>query len=75
LYRDGVCLGERKVVSLLTNNLREEVAAANKISKLAIPIIKRSAGEPEAEKKPKTGKEKYSAKKSKEDEQKAAQDL
>src|SRR5580698_7420501 len=47
-------LGERKVVSLLTNNLREEVAAANKISKLAIPIIKRSAGEPEAEKKPKT---------------------
>jgi hypothetical protein len=55
--------------------LREEVAAANKISKLAIPIIKRSAGEPKAEKKPKTGKEKYSAKKSKEDEQKAAQDL
>jgi ferritin-like metal-binding protein YciE len=68
-------LGERKVVSLLTNNLREEVAAANKISKLAIPIIKRSAGEPKAEKKPKTGKEKYSAKKSKEDEQKAARDL
>ena len=68
-------LGERKVASLLTANLREELAAAKKISKLAIPIIKRSASEPEAEKKPKTGKERYSAKKSKEDEQKAAQEL
>jgi ferritin-like metal-binding protein YciE len=68
-------LGERKVVSLLTANLREELAAAKKITKIGLPLIRKSAGEPEAEPKPKTGKEKYSAQKSKEDEKKAARDL
>jgi len=68
-------LGERKVVALLNANLKEELAAATKISILAKPIIKKSAGEPDMEKSPKSGKEKYSAKKSKEDEQKAAPDL
>lgn len=68
-------LGERKVVSLLNANLKQELAAAKKISKLAVPIIKRSAAEPETKKKPKTGKEKYSAMKSKEDEQEAASAL
>jgi ferritin-like metal-binding protein YciE len=64
-----------KVVRLLNANLKEEVAAAKKITAAAQPILKRSAKEPENEKGPKSGKEKYSAKKSKEDEQKAAPDL
>jgi ferritin-like metal-binding protein YciE len=68
-------LGERKVISLLTANLREELAAAKKITKISLPLIKKSSTEPEAKPKPKSGKEKYSAKKSKEDETKAAQDL
>jgi len=64
-------LGKSKVVSLLTANLKQELAAAKKISALAVPIMKRSAAEPKADKKPKSGKEKYSDKKSKEDEKKA----
>jgi ferritin-like metal-binding protein YciE len=64
-----------KVVRLLNANLKEEVAAAKKITAAAQPILKKSAKEPESEKGPKSGKEKYSAKKSKEDEQKAAPDL
>jgi ferritin-like metal-binding protein YciE len=70
-------LGERKIVSLLTANLREELAAAKKIMKIGLPLIKRSSAEPEPapKPKPKTGKEKYSAKKSKEDEEKAAPEL
>jgi ferritin-like metal-binding protein YciE len=64
-----------KVVRLLNANLKEEVAAAKKITAAAQPILKKSAKEPETEKGPKSGKEKYSAKKSKEDEQKAAPDL
>jgi hypothetical protein len=68
-------LGLSKVVRLLTANLKEELAAAKKVSAAGIPIMKQSASEPEAPKKPKTGKEKYSAKKSKEDEAKAAPDL
>jgi hypothetical protein len=58
-------LCERKVVSLLTANLREELAAAKKITKIGLPLIRKSAGEPEAEPKPKTGKEKYSARRAK----------
>lgn len=65
-------LRERKVVALLNANLKQEIAAAKKISKLAVAIIKKSSTEPETKKKPKTGKEKYSALKSKEDERKAA---
>jgi ferritin-like metal-binding protein YciE len=64
-----------KVVRLLNANLKEEVAAAKKITAAAQPILKKSAKEPETEKGPKSGKEKYSAKKSKEDEQKAAPEL
>lgn len=64
-----------KVVRLLNANLKEEVAAAKKITAAAKPILKRSAKEPETEKGPKSGKEKYSAKKSKEDEQEAAPNL
>jgi ferritin-like metal-binding protein YciE len=63
------------VVSLLTENLNEELAAAKKVKAAGVPIMKRSAEEPETPKKPKDGKEKYSAKKSREDERKAAPSL
>ena len=65
-------LGMGEVAGLLTENLNEEVAAADKILAAAQPILKAAAGEPEQDKEPKTGKEKYSDKKSKEDEKKAA---
>jgi ferritin-like metal-binding protein YciE len=68
-------LGMPKVTRLLNSNLKEEVAAAKKITAAGTPIMKQSAQEPEEPKKPKTGKEKYSAKKSKEDEAKAAPDI
>ncbi len=68
-------LGMPKVVRLLTANLKEELSAAKKITAAATAIMKQSAKEPEAPKKPKTGKEEYSAKKSKEDEAKAAPDF
>ena len=60
------------VAQLLTENLNEEMAAATKILAAAQPILKEAASEPEQEKEPKSGKEKYSEKKSKEDEKKAA---
>jgi len=68
-------LGMTKIAKLLNSNLKEEVAAAKKITAAGVPIMKLSAMEPEAPKAPKTGKEKYSAKKSKEDESKAAPEL
>lgn len=68
-------LGLREVVGLLTQNLNEEVAAAKKITAAAQPLLKASARQPEAPKKPPTGKEKYSAQLSREDEKKAAPDL
>ena len=68
-------LGLRDVVALLTANLAEELAAAKKIAAAAKPILQASARQPEEPKKPKTGKEKYSAEKSREDEKKAAPDL
>jgi len=68
-------LGLPKAVQLLNSNLKEELSAAKKITTVGAPILKQSAREPEEPKKPKTGKEKYSAKKSKEDEAKAAPDL
>jgi ferritin-like metal-binding protein YciE len=65
-------LGLSDVAGLLTENLNEELAAAKKILATGQGILKESASEPEQEKEPKSGKEKYSAKKSKEDEKKAA---
>lgn len=71
----ATALGMGKVVKLLNSNLKEEVAAAKKITAAGAPIMKQSVTEPETPKKPKTGKEKYSAMKSKEDEAKAAPSL
>lgn len=69
-------LGMAEIVSLLTANLKEEVAAADKITAAAQPILAESAKEPETSKrKPMSGKEKYSAEKSREDENKAAPEL
>ena len=68
-------LGMTEIASLLTENLAEEVAAAEKITAAARPILAESASEPEMPKKPMSGKEKYSAEKSREDEKKAAPDL
>jgi len=68
-------LGLRDVVALLTANLNEELAAAKKITAASKPILQASARQPEEPKKPKTGKEKYSAEKSREDEKKAAPGL
>jgi ferritin-like metal-binding protein YciE len=65
-------LGLSDVAGLLTENLNEELTAAEKILAAAQPILKEAAREPEREKEPKTAKEKYSDKKSKEDEKKAA---
>src|SRR6202789_2342188 len=55
-------LGLSRVVKLLNSNLKEEVSAAKKITIAGGSILKQSALEPEEPKKPKTGKEKYSAK-------------
>src|ERR1700761_8724135 len=63
-------LGMGEVAGLLTENLKEELAAADKILAAAQPILKAAASEPEQEKESKTGKEKYSDKKRKEDEKK-----
>ena len=68
-------LGMTKIVRLLSANLKEELNAAKKITAVAAPIMKQSAVEPEKPKPPKSAKEKYSAKKSKEDEEKAAPEL
>src|ERR1700712_3838481 len=71
----ATALGMPKIIKLLNANLKEELAAAKKITTAGGSIMKLSAKEPETPKAPKTGKEKYSAKKSKEDEAKAAPDL
>jgi len=63
------------VVALLTENLNEELATAKKVKAAGMPLMQAAAKQPEEPKKPKSGKEKYSAKKSKEDEKKAAPDL
>jgi ferritin-like metal-binding protein YciE len=68
-------LGMSEVVSLLTENLNEELAAAEKITAAAGPILKESAAEPEKPKKPLSAKEKHSAEKSRADEKKASADL
>jgi ferritin-like metal-binding protein YciE len=68
-------LGRADVAKLLTANLNEEKSAATKILAAAGPILKEAASEPEQETEPKSGKEKYSAKKSKQDESRAARSL
>ncbi|MCU1223393.1 MAG: hypothetical protein JWQ42_1486 [Edaphobacter sp.] len=68
-------LGMQDVIDLLTENLNEEMAAAAKITAAAGPIFTQSSEEPEKGQKPKSGKEKYSAQKSREDEKKAAPGL
>jgi ferritin-like metal-binding protein YciE len=68
-------LGLSGVVEQLTANLNEELAAAEKITAAAQPILKESAREPEKPKKPLSSKEKHSAEKSREDEKKAAPEL
>jgi len=68
-------LGMADVAALLTENLNEELAAAKKIKAAAKPIFKEASSQPEKEEAPKSGKEKYSAKKSKEDEKKAAPEI
>ena len=66
-------LGMKEISALLNENLNEEMQAANKIVGAAKPILDEAASQPkEDQKKPKTGKEKYSAQKSREDEKKAA---
>ncbi|NYF91439.1 DUF892 family protein [Tunturiibacter empetritectus] len=64
-----------KIIRLLNANLKEELSAARKITAAGAPIMKQSAREPEQAKKPKTEKEKYSAKKSEEDDAKATPEL
>lgn len=64
-----------EIASPLTDNLVDEVAAAEEITASARPIMAESTKEPEAPKKPLSGKQKYSAEKSCEDEKKAAWEL
>jgi ferritin-like metal-binding protein YciE len=64
-----------KVVRLLQANLREELAAAKKVSAAGLTIMKQSAKEPEAPQKPKTSKEESSEKQSEQDEAEAAPEL
>jgi len=61
-----------EIVGLLTENLNEELAAAEKITIAGQAILAKAAEEPDQDTGPKTGKEKYSDKKSKQDEAKAA---
>jgi ferritin-like metal-binding protein YciE len=68
-------LGLSDVAALLTESMNEETAAAEKIRDAAKPIFKEASSQPEGKKAPKTEKEKYSARKSKEDEKKAVPDL
>ena len=68
-------LGMSDVVDLLTENLKEEENAAEKILGVAQSILEEAVQEPEAEEEPKTAKEKASERKSKQDEKKAAPDL
>ncbi len=69
-------LGMADVTALLTQNLNEELGAANKIKAAAKPIFQAASGQPEEkEEAPKTAKEKTSEKKSKDDEKKAAPDV
>lgn len=73
-------LKQREVVSLLTENLQEELAAAKALQAAAKPLLKQAAGESDAaesesEKKPKSAKEKKSEQESEDDEMEAASDV
>lgn len=73
-------LGLRDVADLLNGNLQEEIAAAKAIAAGTKPLLRaaRLIGDPnenEEEMKPKSGKEKYSEKKSQDDEKKAAPNI
>jgi len=61
-------LNETEIEAILTENLDEELAAAEKVTSAGQSILKQAAAEPEQDTEPKTGKEKYSDKKSREDE-------
>lgn len=65
-------LGLANCVNLLKESLAEELAAAKKLEVVSLPMMKAAAQQEEEEDDaPKTGKEKYSAKKSKDDEKAA----
>lgn len=72
-------LGERNVVALLTESLKEEELAAKKVLAQAKPLLAESAAQGEdrgdADSKPKSAKEKESDRKSKKDEAAAAPGL
>jgi ferritin-like metal-binding protein YciE len=68
-------LGMSEVADLLTQNLKEEETAAKKILAVSQAILEEAVIEPETEGGPKTAKENASARKSKEDEKKAAPDV
>lgn len=61
-----------EIAGLLTENLNEELATAEKVTAAGQTVLAKAAEEPDQDTEPKTGKEKYSDKKSKEDEAKAA---
>jgi ferritin-like metal-binding protein YciE len=65
-------LNESEIAGILTESLNEELAAAEKVTSVGQAILAKAVGEPNQDTEPKTGKEKYSDKKSKEDESEAA---
>lgn len=68
-------LGLTEIVSLLNENLEEEIAAAEKITAAAEPILAESAEQEETPRKSPSAHEKRSAEKSRDDEKKAAPEL
>lgn len=68
-------LNLKNIIGPITENLNEELTAADKVTAASINILKQAAAEPEQDTAPKTGKEKHSEKKSKEDESKASADI
>jgi ferritin-like metal-binding protein YciE len=69
-------LGLTDCAGLLRATLAEEEGAAKKLTSASQPLMKSAAAQPEeGDKAPKTGKEKYAAKKSKDDEKEAAPGL
>ncbi|MGI4853614.1 MAG: ferritin-like domain-containing protein [Janthinobacterium lividum] len=73
-------LKQKEVVSLLTENLQEELAAAKALQAAAKPLLQQAASEKDAsedesEKKPKTAKEKKSEQESEDDEKEASADV
>ena len=68
-------LGMSKIARLLNSNLKEELSAARKISLASVPILKQSALNRKSRKSLKPVRRNISAKKSKEDEAKAASDI